>query len=117
LGGGFSALNVIPHGEILTDDRPLAGAKRGRPKAKVDFWWIDDAGIYRAPDAQLILYPDYPEVRMSGFLKKCPSAPSAIMTVRDEGRVLFFGVMVGGRVIGYAAPPDHPVALEFNARQ
>ena len=82
LGGGFGALNIIPHGEIITDDRPLAGAKRERPKAKVDFWWIDDGGMYNAPDAQLILYPDYPEVRMSGFLKGCRAAPSQIMTVR-----------------------------------
>lgn len=117
LGGGFGALNVIPHDEIVTDDRPIAGAKRDRPKAKVDFSWIDEAGLHRAPDAQLILYPDYPEVRMSGFLKGCGSAPSAVMTVRDEGRALFFGVMPGGRVLGYAAPAGHPIALEFNAQQ
>lgn len=117
LGGGFGALNIIPHGEIITDDRPLAGAKRERPKAKVDFWWIDDGGMYNAPDAQLILYPDYPEVRMSGFLKGCRAAPSQIMTVRDEGRVLFFGVMPNGRVIGYATTPDDPITLEFNANQ
>lgn len=117
LGGGFGALNIIPHGEIITDDRPLAGAKRERPKAKVDFWWIDDAGLHNAPDAQLILYPDYPEVRMSGFLKGCRAAPSGIMTVRDEGRTLFFGILPNGRVIGYAAAANDPVSNELNAGQ
>lgn len=117
LGGGFGALNIIPHGEIITDDRPLAGAKRERPKAKVDFWWIDDAGIHNAPDAQLILYPDYPEVRMSGFLKGCRAAPSGVMTVRDEGRTLFFGILPNGRVLGYAAATNHPVSNELNAGQ
>ncbi len=117
LGGGFSALNIIPHGEIVTDERPLAGAKRERPKAKVDFWWIDEAGIYDAPDAQLILYPDYPEVRMSGFLKGCRKAPSGIMRIRDEGRTLFFGILSNGRVIGFAAGADDPISNEFNAGQ
>lgn len=115
LGGGFGALNVIPHGDIITDDRPLAGAKRERPKAKVDFWWINEEGLHNAPDAQLILYPDYPEVRMSGFLKGCKAAPSQIMTVRDEGRALFLGVMSNGRVLGYATEPHNPVTHEFNA--
>lgn len=117
LGGGFGALNIIPHGEIITDERPLAGAKRDRPKAKVDFWWADGDGIYNAPDAQLILYPDYPEVRMSGFLKGCRAAPSEIMTVRDEGRMLFFGIVPNGRVIGFAARVHDPVAAEFHAGQ
>ncbi|MBK9002849.1 MAG: hypothetical protein IPM41_03000 [Sphingomonadales bacterium] len=117
LGGGFGALNIIPHGEIITDDRPLAGAKRERPKAKVDFWWIDDAGFHNAPDAQLILYPDYPEVRMSGFLKGCRAAPSKVMTVRDEGRTLFFGILPNGRVLGYAAAANDPVSNELNAGQ
>lgn len=117
LGGGFGALNIIPHGEIITDDRPLAGAKRERPKATVDFWWVDDAGIYNAPDAQLILYPDYPEVRMSGFLKGCRAAPSEIMRVRDEGRALFFGILPSGRVLGYATTADDPITLELNAHQ
>jgi MvaI/BcnI restriction endonuclease family len=117
LGGGFGALNIIPHGEIITDDRPLAGAKRERPKATVDFWWVDDAGIYNAPDAQLILYPDYPEVRMSGFLKGCRAAPSEVMRVRDEGRALFFGILPSGRVLGYATTADDPITLELNAHQ
>ena len=87
LGGGFGALNIIPHGEIITDTRPMAGSKQDRPKARVNFFWLDTDGRHPAPDAQLILYPDYPEVRMSGFLKGCKAAPSNLMTVRDPGRV------------------------------
>jgi hypothetical protein len=117
LGGGFGALNIIPHGEIITDKSPIADAKRERPKAKVDFWWADGEGIHAAPDAQLILYPDYPEVRMSGFLKGCRAAPSEIMAVRDEGRLLFFGIVPDGRVIGYATTAHDPVTAEFSAGQ
>ena len=100
LGGGFGALNIIPHGEIEEDGSQVAGSVRDRAKAPVDFWWMDEKGISPAPDAQLILYPKYPEVRMSGFLRGAGRAPAPLMRSRDEGRVLFFGVCTNGRVIG-----------------
>lgn len=47
-------------------------------KATLDFWWVSDNGsAANAPGAQLILYPKYPEVRLSGFLKSCATAPSS----------------------------------------
>jgi len=117
LGGDFSALNVIPHGEIYNDDTAVAGAVRDRAKAKVNFFWVDEAGRHHAPDAGLILYPKYPEVRMSGFLKGCREAPSQIMRVRDEGRLLVFGITSGGDVLGYAADAAHPVSAEVGNHQ
>ena len=81
LGGDFSALNIIPHGEIYSDDAEVAGAVRDRAKAPVDFYWIDEAGRHQAPNTGLILYPKYPEVRMSGFLLGCKATPSAIMRI------------------------------------
>lgn len=115
LGGGFGALNIIPHGEIYTDTRPMAGSKQDRPKAPVSFFWVDENGKHLAPNAQLILYPDYPEVRMSGFLLGCKQAPSELLTVREEGRILFFGVTKSGDVLGYAVGADHAIANEINA--
>lgn len=116
LGGGFGALNIIPHGEIYVDATERAGSKQDRPKAGVTFFWIDESGRHLAPNANLILYPDYPEVRMSGFLKGCRSAPNQLMTVRDQGRVLFFGVTRGGEVLGYATDGASPITAELNAR-
>lgn len=113
LGGDFSALNVIPHGEIYSDDTAIAGAVRDRAKARVTFFWVDERGKHRAPDAGLILYPKYPEVRMSGFLKGCRGAPSGIMRVRDEGRLLILGITPEGEVLGYATDAAHPVAAEI----
>lgn len=117
LGGDFSALNIIPHGEIYSDDAAIAGAVRDRAKARVSFSWVDAAGKHPAPDAGLILYPKYPEVRMSGFLKGCREAPSKIMRVRDEGRLLILGITADGEVLGYAAGAEHPVAVEVRAYQ
>jgi hypothetical protein len=115
LGGGFSALNIIPHGPIYTDSGERSGSVRDRAKAKVDFFWVDQHGAYRAPDANLILYPEYPEVRMSGFLRGCREAPSSVMTARDFGRVLILGISDNGRVLGYAAAADTPIAKEILA--
>ncbi len=113
LGGDFSALNIIPHGAIYGDASALAGAVRDRAKAQVSFFWIDEAGRHRAPDTGLILYPKYPEVRMSGFLRGCLAAPSEIMRVRDPGRILVLGITNDGHVLGYAADAAHPVTAEI----
>lgn len=115
LGGGFGALNVIPHAGITTDVTVRAGSVRKRDKANVNFFWIDKEGLSAAPDAQLILYPKYPEVRMSGILKSSRRAPNGVMTSRAEGRVLILGICPDGRVLGYATTADGPVARELAA--
>jgi hypothetical protein len=109
LGGGFGALNIIPHGDIEEDGSQIAGSVRDRAKAPVNFWWMDEQGITPAPEAQLILYPKYPEVRLSGFLNRVdPARKPALMRSRDEGRVLFLGVCPDGRVIGHVVGQDAP---------
>jgi hypothetical protein len=115
LGGDFSALNLIPHGDIYSDEKNRAGSKRERAKARVKFFWITGNGKHLAPNASLILYPAYPEVRMSGFLKGCDDPPSDVMTVRDVGRVLVFGITADGEVLGFAAAADSGVAREVIA--
>ena len=117
LGGDFSALNVIPYHDIQTDDTSMAGSKRDRAKARIRFFWVDNEGRYPAPDAQLILYPRYPEVRMSGFLKGCSRAPSDVMAVRDPGRVLFLGMTVDGDVLGFASHMDSSIVRELESAE
>lgn len=116
LGGDFSALNIIPYGAIEADNTELAGSIRDRAKASVNFQWIAEDGYHTAPHTQLILYPKYPEVRMSGFLKGCRGAPGDVMRVRDEGRVLFLGITGDAKVLGYAAAADSMLARELYAR-
>lgn len=115
LGGGFGALNIIPHGEIEDDGSALAGSVRDRAKARVAFFWLDEQGLVQAPDAQLILYPKYPEVRMSGFLRGAERAPGDLMRSRDEGRVLFFGISPDGRVFGHVVAQTNPISVAFTA--
>lgn len=121
LGGDFSALNIIPHGEVTTDDSAVAGSIRDRAKAAIRFFWIDAGGRYHAPNAQLILYPKYPEVRMSGFLKGADLknthlSPGNVMRVRDEGRVLFLGITHDGTVLGHAVAAENPLARALETK-
>lgn len=113
LGGSFEVLNILPISQIKTEES--GDWNRERFKALINFSWVnDDANIYPAPTAQLILYPKYPEVRFSGFLAKCENPPSELMTQRLANRLLFLGVSNIGVVLGYVASPISEIALEFD---
>jgi hypothetical protein len=111
LGPDFSALNVLPAGDLIEDKKNSSILK-----APMNFGWLtEDGDVALAPRAQLILYPQYPEVRFSGFLAACTDAPSGLMTVRQAGRILFFGVKDDGQVVGNVTAPDSPLAREIGA--
>jgi MvaI/BcnI restriction endonuclease family len=112
-GGSFEILNILPISEIKTE---AAGDwNKERFKATINFSWFDDDGlIFPAPNSQLILYPKYPEVRFSGFLKGCEKAPSKLMAQRLADRLLFFSVSKKGEVLGYVADPNSEIAVEFS---
>lgn len=113
IGGNFEILNILPISEIITEE--AGDWNKERFKAKINFSWIDDEGsIFPAPQAQLILYPKYPEVRFSGFLAKCKKAPSELMTQRLVGRLLFFSVAQNGTILGYVTSPTSEITNEFN---
>ncbi len=113
LGGSFDVLNILPFEEIVSVDP--GDWKRNRFKTKLKFSWINDEGqVSYAPDAQLILYPKYPEVRFSGFLKGVKNGPSDLMTSRVDGRLLFFGISTKGDIMGYVTEPESEIAIEFS---
>lgn len=109
-GGDLAVLNLLPAGELVAEqtssEKPSKSSTRF--KAPLNFKWIDESGqIYPAPYAQLIFYPQYPEMRFSGFLRGCDHAPSELMDPhkrgREEGRILFLGVNDSGEIFGYIA--------------
>ncbi len=70
LSSDFDVIRVLPSHKIISD-----GMSKKGPifKAALKFLWTDlDGNTEHAKHAQIILYPDYPETRMSGFLKGCP---------------------------------------------
>lgn len=115
-GPGFDALTLFPIREI----RPDADGKEATFKAAMDFLWIgDDRSLVPAPSAQIILYPQYPEIRFSGFLKGANrshlDSVRNLMASRLGGRVMFLGADKLGKIIGAAFNPLSAVAQQFGA--
>lgn len=111
-GPDFQALNLFPNKGIAAD------SSKANPifKASLDYAWLTANGAtVPAPGAQLILYPQYPEVRFSGFLKGCEAAPSKLMAGRLIGRVLFLGVTKARSVLGFVVAGDSSIAAEFRS--
>lgn len=119
LGGSFDVLQVLPFGKIEVEK----GLKRPVYKAPLDFWWINDCGnVAPASGAQLVLYPKYPEVRLSGFLRGCSTAPSGYFkevpkderTGRPDGRFLILAPL-NRKVYAYLAVPKSLLAKELDS--
>ncbi len=109
-GPDFQALNLFPNRGIIAD----SGKQSPIFKAALHFAWLTtDGNAVPAPGAQLILYPQYPEVRFSGFLKGCEAAPSKLMAGRLAGRVLFLGITKERRVLGFVVAGGSAIAAEF----
>jgi hypothetical protein len=73
LGGSLDILNVLPMGEVRSETTPSG---RTGLKAPLPLSWLrPDGSLTVAVGAQLILYPQYPEIRMSGFLKGTKEGP------------------------------------------
>lgn len=120
LAPDLSQLGKIPSGQVTTHES--TSEKSGRQeaifRASLDFHWLDaDGRPNRAPSAKLIFYPQFPEVRLSGFLLGCRAAPSALWAKEkrgeEPGRILLLGVGNGSRVIALTLPPESPAANEL----
>jgi hypothetical protein len=112
LAGDFSALNLLPFGRFESDASNRGGGRTERLKATLQLDWITpDGSVLPAPNANLILYPKYPEVRLSGVLNGVPDRhPSTVIANKKEGRWLFLGIGLGMRILAYAAAAEDPCA-------
>lgn len=111
--GSLSVLNMFPVGQVVE-------AKEGKTptfKAPFPLYWVSPQGtLERAPGSQLIVYPKYPEVRLSGFLRGTTSGPNALMSSRVPGRIMLLAVTLDRRVLGLILHPDSAAAAELSAR-
>ena len=115
LGGSFEVLTFFRHGTVHAE----LGLKEPTYKAPLDFHWVGPETVERAVGAQLILYSRYPEVRLSGFLTGCRTAPNAHLRPipkQDrkgvDSRTLFFGTTPDGRTLAHLAPAGSQLARE-----
>ncbi len=123
LGGSFDVLKILPFGAVVADN----SAKRPNFKASVSLKWINSASSFEpAQHTKLILYPDYPEVRLSGFLLGCRAAPSKFLQPVPradrlppgswDGRVLFLGVTESGDVLAALSTNGSVASAEFDTK-
>jgi hypothetical protein len=115
LGGSFEVLTFFPYGTVHAEP----GLKEPTFKAALRFHWVGPETDEKAQGAQLILYPRYPEVRLSGFLAGCKKAPSAHLRPIPkherkgvDGRILFFGTTGDGRTLAHLAPAGSALSSE-----
>ena len=113
---GLKVLNFIPVRGIRTH-RNTAGTPSF--VADMDFSWLGpDGAVYPAPRTKLILYPQYPEVRFSGFLDGS-AVPYADLMKYDRTsslppRILFVGVTENNHVFGFVTLASSAIGQQFN---
>lgn len=121
-GGHLTELPFIPTGDI--ESSASSSLKTQDPKRKIKyqaslaFNWVDPVGaVYPAPDAKLIYYPQYPEVRFSGFLRGSAVKASRWMSPdkqgRSEGRWLILGVSKNKNIYAYLVTPESHLSNEL----
>lgn len=92
-----SDLSFLPLGEPTYTPAKSQKKKAGNPviQIPVNWRWVTPNGNFDAPDAKLCYYPQYPEVRFSGFLRGCREAPNELLSETKRGhednRCLFLG--------------------------
>jgi len=119
-GSHLTDLPFLPTGEIVasTTDSKKPFKEKIKYQASLKFSWIDANGsIYPAPHAKLIYYPQYPEVRFSGFLQGSRVNASKWMSSdkqgRSEGRWLIMGVAKDESIYAYLVTPENNLSSEL----
>jgi hypothetical protein len=101
----LSFFNLIPGRMDYEPPRPDYIPVSRKKKAKdetiiyehLDFSWMDSTGaLEKAPSAKLIYYPQYPEIRLSGFKQGVKSIPARFVKEKSgevyANRLLFLGI-------------------------
>lgn len=124
LAGDVSSLGLLPTGEVRfnqgTSRRPGSNKRGPIYLSSIDLWWLAANGsLSPAPNSKLILYPQYSEVRLSGFLSGCEAPPSELFDIhkrgREVGRVLILAPLPDRRVIAAVFPEDSDEAKAIRA--
>lgn len=123
-GADLSVLNLLPAGEMISEQTSSTKKSKSstRFKAPLNFFWVDDKGnTYLAPKAQLIFYPQYPEMRFSGFLSGACWAPRELMDPakrgREHGRILLLGINSIGEIYGYLSDSSSTINKELESHE
>lgn len=120
----LSDLSRIPSGSVVAHSSysRKTGQEESVFHAALEMYWITSTGTAsKAPEAKLIFYPQYPEVRISGLLKGARYAPSTFFDKEKLGtvpdRVLLLGITSQQTIVAIVVPPESPAARQIEAEQ
>jgi len=125
LAGHLSDLSFMPMGDpvasITESQKKTVSAKPSKTKIKyqvpINWKWIDsEGGTYDAEHAKLIYYPQYPEVRLSGFLRGSRVDASEWMDRSKKGSSVGRWLLMafhGDQIFAYLAIPGSQLANEL----
>jgi hypothetical protein len=123
LGSGLEGItNLFPatiHARSGSESLQKRKSAAGKPKleARIDFAWLGANGQrIEAPHTRIIDYFQYPEVRLSGFLRDS-DGPEALVRDRQAEfgkRILVLGTASDGKVVGMVLTErDDPLVSDF----
>lgn len=119
VGADLSEVASIPSGDVVasfTRSNKPGAAGETKFTAPVDWVWIAPRGDSAAPQAKLIFYPQYPEVRLSGLLQHSVDPPRSLYarTARGQeaGRRLLIGLSPTQPTVWAMILPPEAIALD-----
>jgi hypothetical protein len=121
-GAHLTDLSFIPTNDIQASfsgsNKTTDPKRQVKYQANLKLSWVDAEGkAYPASSAKLIYYPQYPEVRFSGFLQGSKVDISRWMLPQKEGRSLgrwlILGVSEDKTVYSYLASPESMLSNEL----
>lgn len=112
LTSDLSAFNYFPNEIEHSPPLPpgLVATRKNKPHGgdrifgHLNFWWLmPDGSRHQVAATKIIYYPQYPEVRLSGFLRGSRCIPSEFLREKSgevfPNRLLFLGVDPAGAVL------------------
>ncbi|MFK7891607.1 MAG: MvaI/BcnI family restriction endonuclease [Granulosicoccus sp.] len=123
LAGHLTQLSQLPTGAVTgtnsTSQKQISAGRGVIFTSAFPIVWIDAQGApHPAPYAKLIYYPQYPEVRFSGFLRGSTVSAGHWMNPakagRATGRWLLLGVGTDKQVYTYLVTPDSTLSAELH---
>lgn len=120
LGSDLTALSHLFPGPVTAHVASSGKPKAGPPiyRASLPWVWFSEGGLSPAPETKLIYYPQYPEIRLSGFLDASPEGPRELLAFseapgsrgQEEGRCLIFGPSEDKKVFAMVVSSLSPAA-------
>ncbi len=118
VGGDLSDVAKIPSGDVeasLTASTKPGAPGRTKFTLPVQFAWIGPDGDSPAPNAKLIYYPQYPEVRLSGLIQGSANPPRNLYVRarrgQEAGRCLVLGITGKSEQVWALLLPPESVAI------